>query len=410
MLANKIHEIGLKYKFPLAFIDQLIKADNVLNFMFEYKNKKINGTRIQHNNLLGVYKGGIRFSNKTSIDQLHDLACNMTIKNSLVNLPFGGAKGCLYIDKTEYSDEEIEDITRKFSSQLAPVIGYNKDVPAPDVGTNSKLIDIMHDEHQQVWKNTDTSAYTGKSLENGGIPFRSESTGFSVSKCLELYAKYKDIDLNGSRVIIQGFGNVGYNCLKFLSEHNIKLLAIGDHTCYLFNRNGLNIKNLLDYGKSKNDLDNYNEEDNMFSKYTNIQTGKHKFFLTECDFVIPCALGNEIQYEEYNNIKAKCIIEGANNPVCSSVDDKFFHKNIDILPDIFCNSGGVILSYFEYMYGLKNCNAYYDKDLTKQSLENILNETFVSMTEIVKKHKCSYREAAYLLSLNNLYCKFKFRL
>ena len=371
------------------------------NFPVKLDNNKIElftGYRVQHNNVLGPYKGGIRFHPKTSLIELNALAAWMTFKCSLHQLPLGGAKGGINIDPSEYNKNNLEKISRAYSYELSKHIGKNIDIPAPDVGTNSEIIDWMTDEYNKISKSHELGAYTGKSLNYGGSLVRKQATGLGVAQSVLEWSKINQVDLKNKTFIIQGLGNVGYYVARELTNnYGMKMLGAGDHTGYIVNKEGLDTNDVLTHIDNKNTLDTYNN--NIVDKDT--------FFKTKCDVIIPSALQLQVLENEAENIDCKVIVEGANGPIDSVADKILFNKKIDVIPDIYANGGGVIVSYLEWLQN--NSNEYLDEDVIMSKLNNRMHKTFTNLIQTKKQYNCSYREAAYILSLHRIENTYKSR-
>ena len=366
-----------------------------LNFPVKLKNgniKILTGFRVQHNNILGPYKGGIRFHPDISLQESEALASWMTFKCALQNLPYGGGKGGLAIDPNNYDIEDLENISRAFSRKLYNYIGSNKDIPAPDLGTNSQIIDWMCDEYNKSGvKRHDLGVFTGKSLNYGGSAGRHEATGRGVALSVLEWSKINNIDLNNKTFILQGIGNVGYHAAKILESYGMTMIGIGDHTNYFRDINGLNIDDVLNYVDDNKSLKYYND---------NLLINKDEFFSTKCDVIIPAALELQILEKEANNINCKLIVEAANGPIDNIADNIFKHKNIDVIPDILANSGGVLVSYFEWIQN--KTNEYLDEDEINLKLEKNINKTFNNVYDISKQYNCTLREASYIKSIQKL--------
>ena len=366
-----------------------------LNFPVKLKNGNIeilSGFRVQHNNILGPYKGGIRFHPDISLQESEALASWMTFKCALQNLPYGGGKGGLAIDPNNYDIEDLENISRAFSRKLYNYIGSNKDIPAPDLGTNSQIMDWMCDEYNKSGvKRHDLGVFTGKSLNYGGSAGRHEATGRGVALSILEWSKINNIDLNNKTFILQGVGNVGYHAAKILSSYGMTMVGIGDHTGYFRDINGLNTDDVLNYVDDNKSLKYYND---------NLLINKGEFFSTKCDVIIPAALELQILEKEANNINCKLIVEAANGPIDNIADNIFKHKNIDVIPDILANSGGVLVSYFEWLQN--KTNEYLDEDEINLKLEKNINKTFNNVYDISKQYNCTLREASYIKSIQKL--------
>lgn len=369
-------KVSINFNFPVRLTDKSVKI--------------FNGYRVQHNNMLGPYKGGLRFSPEVCLEEVKTLASWMTYKCSLHNLPFGGGKGGVVIDPSQYNERDLEKISRAFSKELGNYIGYNKDIPAPDLGTNSKIIDWMVEEHNRNnGSYFDIGCYTGKSLNFGGIPIRKEATGRGVAQSVLEWYKHNNIDCNNKTYIIQGLGNVGYYTAKELNKHGMKMVGAGDYSGYIINKNGLDTPEILEYIEKK-PLNTYAPD---------LLVDKTTFFSTQCDVILPCALQLQILEKEALNIDCKLIVEGANGPLDNIADQILYDKGIDILPDIYANGGGVIASYFEWLHNTQKWKP--EKNMYKL-LEDRMGNTFQNIVEVKKKYNCSYRDASYIISLQKL--------
>jgi glutamate dehydrogenase (NAD(P)+) len=358
--------------------------------------KIFSGYRIQHNNIMGPYKGGLRFHPDVSIDEATALATWMTFKCSLQDLPYGGGKGGISIDPSQFNDEDIEKISRKFSRKMAPFIGSDKDIPAPDVGTNSQIMDWMTDEFNKsnIYNNYDLGVFTGKSLGNGGSQGRNEATGRGVALSVLNWAKTNNINLNKKKFIVQGLGNVGFFTAKTLSSFGMNMIGMGDHTGYFYNPKGFNVEQVLDHVKVNKSLKDFSQP--------NIDIDD--FFKIKCDVIVPAALELQIGKKRANNINCKLIVEGANGPTDYEADFILKKKNIDVIPDILANSGGVLVSYFEWLQN-KN-NEYLTEQEVYNKLEKKMELVFNKVNLISKEYNCSLREAAYIVAMKNIEARY----
>ena len=366
----------------------------IVNFMVKLENKTelFKGYRIQHNNILGPYKGGIRFNNIVTLDECKSLAAWMTIKCALQNLPLGGGKGGIKFDPKKYSDKDIEKISRGFTRSLNKYIGEKTDIPAPDMGTNSKIIDTMTNEYMLLNSGNIKAkgCFTGKSLTYGGSEGRTEATGRGVSICVKQWAKLNNITLKNKTYILQGFGNVGYHAARILNEMGLRLIAIGDHSCYLYDKNGLDVKDLHDYNKKNRCLKGFNAS----------EITKDSFWMTKCDIVIPAALEQQICKKEAEVINARLIVEAANGPLSEEADEIFSKRNIEVIPDVLANSGGVIVSYYEWV---QNLNFYYwPYDKIIKLLENKMTGTFNEVNRYSKQNNTTLRISSYILAIKRI--------
>ena len=347
--------------------------------------------RVQHNNILGPYKGGLRFSEHIYLDEVKSLSMWMTLKNSLQCLPYGGAKGGIKINPREYSKDELERISRTFCKYMKKYIGPNLDIPAPDMGTNSQIMDWMSDTYQSFGDKHVNSTFTGKSIECGGSQGREEATGYGVVCCIRRWAEHNNFDLRGKSYIIQGFGNVGSNTAKLLSQLGMICVGVGDHTRYIKSEEGFNVYRLSDY----------NKEHRCLLEYPTGETiTKEDFFGIKCDLVIPAACELVICGEEANNLNCRVVVEAANGPLDLDADEICRTKNIDIIPDILANSGGVVVSYYEWLQN-KRCE-YWKRDDVINKLDQRMMETYNRVLDMHKKDNITMRMAAYILALQNI--------
>ena len=384
ILSNPINEI--KMNFP-------VKINN--------KIETFSGYRVQHNNFLGPFKGGLRYHNEVSIDEVSALAQWMTYKCAVQDIPFGGAKGGLNIDVSKYTDEEIQNITREFTKSLYPYIGTNKDIPAPDVNTNSQIMDWMTDEYNKISGNHNStsnmkSIFTGKSIHFGGSHVREEATGRGVALMIKEWADKKDYNLRGKNYIIQGFGNVGYHTCVVLSTFGMNLIAVGDHSCYLYAPEGLNIFNLKEHSNINNSVKNYE---------FGTEISKEDFFKLKCDIIIPSALELQINKEIAENIDCTLIVEAANGPIDNEAEEVLEKKNITIIPDILANSGGVLVSYYEWLQNKRD--EYWSEKEIRDKFDEKISDTFKKIYSLSVRNNCTLREASYIYSLNKIEDHYK---
>ena len=379
----------------ITTILQQPKNEIIINFPVRLDNgtcQLIKSYRVQHNNLLGPYKGGLRFSESIYLDEIKSLAMWMTIKNSLQNLPYGGAKGGVRINPSKYSKSELEKISRTFSKYLNQYIGSNLDIPAPDMGTNSQIMDWMCDEYQTLGNNHDYGVFTGKSIECGGSQGRTEATGYGIVCCIKQWALENNIDLQGKTYIIQGYGNVGSNTAIYLSLLGMICIGVGDHTGYMKSEEGFNVYKLKSYVEKNRSIKDYTKEE--------FQISKQDFFSTQCNVVIPAACELVLCGEEANYLNCNVIVEAANGPLDLEADKILQQKKIDVIPDILANSGGVVVSYYEWLQN-RRCE-YWNKETVLSKLEQQMNSTYQKVSLYANKNDHTKRQAAYILALKNI--------
>lgn len=356
----------------------------------------LTGYRVQHNNALGPYKGGLRFHPTVDIDAARALATWMTWKTSLAGLPYGGGKGGVQIDPSKYSASELERITRRFTYALGDNIGPEHDIPAPDVNTTQQMMAWIADTYMSTKSTNERSKYmhvvTGKPVGAGGLEGRDRATGYGVVVGIKEWAKTKDTSLEGKKFIVQGFGNVGYWASVFMVENGARLVAVQDASGSIYNANGIDPQDLHGYTqKNKGVLKGYP----LGASYLN-----DEFFGLPCDILIPAAMGNQITSDNMEQIKAAVIAEGANGPIDTEANDFLTHKGIEIIPDIFCNSGGVIASYFEWLQNRNGEMWEMQEVLTKLELKMV--NSFGRLLNTAKEYRTDWRTAAYIEALRRI--------
>ncbi|MCB0430113.1 MAG: Glu/Leu/Phe/Val dehydrogenase [Flavobacteriales bacterium] len=361
------------------------------------------GYRVQHNNVLGPYKGGLRYHPTVDTDAARALAIWMTWKTALLGLPFGGGKGGIQIDPTKYSEGELERITRRFTYALGDNIGPDLDIPAPDVNTTPQIMAWISDTFAATKSPTNRfnnfHVVTGKPVGSGGLEGRDRSTGFGVVKTIEAWAELKNFELNGKTVIIQGFGNVGYWAAHFLAQLGVKLIAVQDASGTIYNESGIDPEALLEHCQHNR---------GMIQGFSNAESMDNaKFFGLQCDIVVPAALGNQITVDNADSIKAKLIAEGANGPTDTGAEQMLLARGVDIIPDILCNSGGVTGSYFEWLQN-KRSQVWKQAEvleMIKEKIEDAFKKT-VNMAEV---YKTDWRTSALIVALTRLERAYKER-
>lgn len=360
------------------------------------------GYRVQHNNALGPYKGGLRYHPTVDIDAARALATWMTWKTSLAGLPYGGGKGGIQIDPKQYSQGELERITRRFTFALGDNIGPEHDIPAPDVNTNAQMMAWIADTYMSTKSPAERSknqhVVTGKPVGSGGLEGRDRATGFGVVVTLESWAKLKSTTLKGKTYIVQGFGNVGYWAAHFMNKNGAILVGVQDATGTIYNPEGIDPEALLRYQADNATIAGYKGTQDYAAE---------EFFGIECDIVIPAALGNQITGANAESIKAEVIAEGANGPTDTDAEEILIAKGIDIIPDILCNSGGVIGSYYEW---LQNRNGeIWSMDDVIVKLRKKMEEAFSKVTTSAVQYKTDWRTAAYIVALTRIELAYKQR-
>lgn len=363
-----------------------ILMDNGKLEMFE-------GYRVHHSTIRGPGKGGIRYAPNVTLDEVKALATWMTLKCSLLNLPLGGAKGGVCVDPTRLSRTELEKITRRFTSEILNIIGPDIDIPAPDVNTNPQIMAWIMDTYSMNKGRSIPGVVTGKPIEIGGSVGRESATGMGLYYVLDALCSRENLDLKSQKVVVQGFGNVGGTIAKILFEKGVKIIAISDISGGLYNKDGLDIKSLLEWRDNKHLLKDYDNDNYVYISNDDVLEIK-------CDILIPAALENQIHKANADNIECKIILEGANGPTTPEADEILQNKGIIVVPDILANAGGVCVSYFEY---IQDIHSYFWKlDRINQELKNIMVNTFEEVYNLAIEKNLTLRIAAYIISISRL--------
>ncbi len=356
------------------------------------------GYRCQYNDARGPTKGGVRYHPDVSEDEVIALAAWMTWKCALVDLPYGGAKGGVVCDPLRLSERELEKITRRYTTEIMPVLGPHIDIPAPDVFTTSKTMAWMMDTFSMMTGHTEPAVVTGKPEVLGGSKGRKEATGrgvFIVTR--ELYKKLGK-SLKGARVIVQGFGNVGSYAAYFLSKEGAKIVAVSDSSTGIIDQEGFDVEDLMKCVERNKLLEPYTKGKKI---------PRDEVLSQEADILIPAALENQIKKDNADKLKVKVIVEGANGPTTPDADEILEKKGIYIAPDILANSGGVIVSHFEWVQALSGL--YWEEKEVNERLEKKLIKTFNEVWEKSQKMGVSLRTAAYIVALERVAEVYKYR-
>ncbi len=374
------------------------KNEIIVNFPVRMDDGSIRlfkGYRIQHNNLLGPYKGGIRYHETVTLDDIKALAAMMTWKCALMNLPLGGGKGGIKFNPNQVSRDELQRITRRFIHALGSNIGPETDVPAPDVGTDGKTMAWAMDTYMntvgQLSKQAVKGVVTGKPVACGGTVGREKATGQGVVHCITEWAEEKDFDLGGCTLIVQGFGNVGSHAAVILSKLGASTIAVGDHSGYMYNPEGFNPHKLQDYVKKNRSIAGY-------------PGGKvitrEEFFKIKADIFIPAALEAQIGEEEGKALQVRLVAEGANGPCTPEGEKALLDRGIDIIPDVLANAGGVTVSYYEWVQNKRSES--WTLDEVDGRLEKAMKRAYREVGELARQKKCSLRVAAYAVALQRI--------
>ena len=362
--------------------------------------KMFTGYRVQHNKSAGPTKGGIRFHPDVNKDEVKALATWMTFKCRVMDLPYGGAKGGVIVDPSELSKRELERLSRGYAKSIAQIIGEQVDIPAPDVNTNGQIMSWMVDEYSLLRGVGQTlpAVFTGKPVEFDGCLGRTEATGYGVALTMREAAKVEGIGMQGTKVAVQGFGNVGSYAAMYAEEMGAKVTSISDIDCCLVNEDGIDVKALMDYMDKNNTIAGYPDAKEI---------DREELFKQDCDILAPCALENAITTENVDQIKAKIIAEGANGPTTPEAEKELLEKDVLIIPDILANAGGVTVSYFEWVQNLHNYYWTFEEVQDKQ--ERKMVEAFEDVVETMKEQDVDMRKAAYMVAIKRLATPMRLR-
>lgn len=353
--------------------------------------KVFTGYRVQYNSTLGPYKGGVRYHHGVNLGEVVGLAALMTFKNSLMGLPYGGGKGGICVDPTKLSRTEKQNLTRRYTSEIGPFIGPTKDIPAPDVGTDSQTMAWMMDTYSQEQGYAQPGVVTGKPVEIGGSLGRVGATGLGAVYVAERAFERKGLNLKGARVAIQGFGNVGSHAALYAHERGAKIIAVSDVKGGIFNGDGLNITELMEYVNATKFVEGFPGSKRISNE---------ELLELECDALFPCALENVIDSKNADRIKAKVIIEGANGPVTNNATTILHNKGVYVVPDVIANGGGVVVSYFEWVQDIMSF--FWDEDEINGRLKKIIIKAFDSAFAMSQEKNVDMRLAAMAVAVQRL--------
>lgn len=349
------------------------------------------GYRVQHNISRGPGKGGVRFHPDVTLSEVMALAAWMSIKNAAVNVPYGGAKGGIRVDPRALSLGELERVTRRYTSEIGLIIGPSKDIPAPDVNTNEKVMAWMMDTYSVNVGATATGVVTGKPIDLGGSLGRREATGRGVFTVGVEAAQRIGLTIEGSRVAVQGFGNVGGVAGKLFAEAGAKVVAVQDHSGGVSNDRGLNVPKLLDHVAATGGVAGFRGGEPLTAE---------QFWSCKCDILIPAALEGQINAQNAGKIKARMVIEGANGPTTPEADDILQDKGVLVVPDVIANAGGVTVSYFEWVQDFSSF--FWSEAEINQRLVRIMTEAFTAVWNTAQQHQVSLRTATFIVACRRI--------
>jgi len=349
------------------------------------------GYRVQHNVGRGPAKGGIRYHQDVTLDEVKALAMWMTWKCAVVGIPYGGGKGGVIVDPKKLSQKELEALTRRYFTEIEVLIGPERDIPAPDVNTNGQIMAWMMDTYSMHAGHTVPGVVTGKPISIGGSEGRNEATARGTVYCIVEAARHLGLELNKAKVSVQGFGNAGSIAATLIVDEGATVVAVSDSTGGIHNPNGLDIKRVINWKKEHGTVQG-------FPGATDISNAD--VLEVECDILIPAALENQITNHNVANIKARLIAEAANGPTTPDADQAMFKAGKFMIPDILCNAGGVTVSYFEWVQDLNR--DHWSESVVNAKLKEIMVKAFSETLAIARREQCDMRTAAYLLAVQRV--------
>ena len=349
------------------------------------------GFRVQHSIARGPSKGGIRYAPDVTLDEVRALASWMTWKCAVVNIPFGGAKGGVICDPHKMSMGELERMTRRYTAELVEFIGPEKDVPAPDVNTNEQVMAWMMDTYSMHMRQTVTAVVTGKPINIGGSRGRREATGRGIMIVVDEAIKKLGLSRESSRVIVQGFGNVGSNAALLMAEAGYKVVGIIEVDGSLYNKNGLDVDALSEYRQRNGTVLGFPGAEPASSA---------DLLVTDCEILIPAATENQITSRNADRVKCGILAEGANGPTTAAADEILADKRVFVIPDILCNAGGVTTSYFEWVQDRQGY--FWKESVVNEQLEHIMKTAFDDVVRFAETHSVNNRIAAYMLAIDRV--------
>ncbi len=349
------------------------------------------GFRVQHSIARGPAKGGVRYSPDVTLDEVRALASWMTWKCAVVNIPFGGAKGGVICDPRKMSQGEIERMTRRYTAELVEFIGPEKDVPAPDMNTNEQVMAWMMDTYSMHMRQTVTSVVTGKPINIGGSRGRREATGRGIMIVCDQAIKKLGLKPENTRVIVQGFGNVGSNAARLMSDAGYKIIGVIEVDGAIYNKHGIDVDALEKHRANTRSITGFREAESA---------DPAELMCTECEILVPAATENQITSRNADRIKCRILAEGANGPTTATADEILAEKRVFVIPDILCNAGGVTTSYFEWVQDRQGY--FWKESVVNEQLEDIMVSAFHDVVSYAEKHSVNNRIAAYMLAIDRV--------
>ncbi len=390
-----------------SFAAQKLNLDEGLWKVLQYPNRELivhipvamdngklevfTGFRVQHSIARGPAKGGVRYSPDVTLDEVRALAAWMTWKCAVVNIPFGGAKGGVICDPHKMSMGELERMTRRYTAELVEFIGPEKDVPAPDMNTNEQVMAWMMDTFSMHSRQTVTAVVTGKPINIGGSRGRREATGRGIMIVCDEAIKKLGLQHESTRVIVQGFGNVGSNAARLMAQAGYKITGVIEVDGAIYNKHGLDMEALWSYRERTKKISGFPEAE---------AADPAELMCTECEILVPAATENQITSQNAAEIKCRILAEGANGPTTATADDILADKHVFVIPDILCNAGGVTTSYFEWVQDRQGY--FWKESVVNEQLEDIMVSAFHDVVRFSENHNVNNRIAAYMLAIDRV--------
>ena len=393
---NQIDKVAKVLNLGQAELDILTIPKRILTFSFPVKLdsgdiRYFTGYRVQFNDARGPTKGGIRFHPEVNLEEIKTLAFLMTLKCAVVNLPYGGAKGGIMVEPKRFSQEELERMSRGYIREINNFIGADIDIPAPDVNTDAKIMAWMLDEYEKLKGRHAPATITGKPIALGGSKARNFSTSMGGAYVLHELVDIFDMKPRKTAVAVQGFGNVGMNIARILNEWGYKVVAVSDSKSWIYNKNGLNIKDVIQH----------KDKTGKLSKFKGSKEISNEALLElKTDVLVPAALEDQITKKNADNTKAKLILEMANRPITPEADDILLDKNIFVMPDILANAGGVVVSYFEWVQN--SMNFYWSEKEVLERLKTYMTDAVKELSKVCTDFKCDMRKSLYINAVKKI--------
>jgi len=391
-----INDVGDRMNIAEAWRSRLSECERELIVHFPVRMddgtvKVFTGFRVQHNDTRGPAKGGIRYHPDVTLDEVRALAALMTLKTAVVNIPYGGAKGAVVCNPKLISQGELERLTRRYASEISVLIGPERDIPAPDIGTNPQVMAWIMDTYSMIKGYSILGVVTGKPIGVGGSKGRFGATGRGCMVSTKLAAKQLNIDIHGATVAVQGFGNVAYSAAKLLAGEGCQIIAISDSKGGAYNTKGLDVESLLNYKKQTGSVVGFADAETV----TNAE-----LLTLPCDILVPAAIEDQIVKANAADIKARIIVEGANAPTTPEASEILNDKGVFVVPDILANAGGVVVSYFEWVQDVQAF--FWSEDEVNHQLQRVMDSAFSEVLEMSQQEKVNMRNAAYMLAIKRI--------